>query len=276
MAVVSTRPYFGHRKDGPGAPYSDNPVYQAQPARVNIGIMKARRTIALGIPFLLIAAFVLSAPDIVSQSTYSVRGQVIDVAGGWVPGASVRLYSAQRVLDLRADWDGKFEYKNVPTGIYELEGLAAGFNIGTVDFEIAEKSPEPFSIKLSPGQDSHFPVRWVKVSVSYEKRSGKVDMVGEVRDKSGSPVPAVKIKLAKGGTSQETRSNLSGDFTFSEVEPGKYSLQSSPAQQGYFAPPATVWITRENVINVVLTLIDMHPDTQPAKFQSPGLSDPTR
>jgi hypothetical protein len=225
--------------------------------------MKVGRIIALGVPLVLTAAFMFSAPITLSQSTYTVRGQVVDVSGGWVPGASVRLYSAQGVLDLRADGDGKFEFKNLPTGTYELEGSSAGLITGTVDFEIAQKSPEPISILLNvwschictvPQNNKDRIVAWVGVQVTYDKRSDKMDLVGVERDQFGSPLPAVVVKLVKESASLPTVSDEKGEFTFSGIEPGKYSLQSTHA--GYRDLPATVWITREKIVRGAVTLVE--------------------
>jgi hypothetical protein len=224
--------------------------------------MKAARSIALVI-LLLAANFLFSSPIAHSQSTYTIRGQVVDDSGGWVPGASVRLYSVQGVLDLRADGDGKFEFRNVAKGTYELEGSSAGFITGTVDFEIAEKAPDLFSIRLHVGTGGHcigpseilFPrvEAWGRVGVSYKKRSGKVDVVGVERDQFGSPLAAVMVKLVKEGTSQETVSNEKGEFTFNGLQLGKYTLYSYHA--GYLDHPAMVWITRENFVRAVVTLV---------------------
>src|ERR1700719_390260 len=119
--------------------------------------MKAARCIALVI-LLFTAALLCTTPIALSQSTYTIRGEVVDDSGGGVPGASVRLYSVQGVLDLRAGGDGKFEFRNVAKGTYELEGWSAGFITGTVDFEMSEKAPDPFSIRLHLVTGGHCPV----------------------------------------------------------------------------------------------------------------------
>jgi carboxypeptidase family protein/prealbumin domain-containing protein len=220
--------------------------------------VKVGRTIALVVPLLLIAAFLLSARITLSQSTYSVRGQVVDMSGGSAGETSVRLYSAQVVRDQVADGDRQFEFKNLPKGTYELEVSAKGFVTRTVDFEIAEKSPEPLSIKfhMDTGGYSQCGPLYQGVSVTYEMRSGKVDLVGVARDQFMARRPGVRVKLVNKGTSQETLSNDKGEFTFSDLEPGKYSLQLTPTTEGYSALPARVWITRENIAKVGVTLVD--------------------
>ena len=209
-----------------------------------------------------------STPIALSQSTYTIRGQVVDESGGWVPAASVRLYSAQRVLDLRAGEDGKFEFASVPKGTYELAGSAAGFLPGTADFEIAEKVPGPFSILLRVGRvgsgghpicivqedDMKKVMASVGLRVSYEQRSDKMDLIGVERDQSGSPLPRAMFEIVRGDKSWETVSNEKGEFTFSGLEPGKYSLQST--HEGYSNLSGRVWITHENIVKAVVTLIE--------------------
>jgi hypothetical protein len=226
--------------------------------------MKAARSLAL-VLFLLTTDFFFPTHIAFSQSAYTIRGQVLDETGGWVPGASVRLYSAQRVLNLRADGDGRFEFTNLVKGNYELMGSSAGFIQGTVDFEIAEKAPEPFLIILHVGtgarctvvsleEQSAEVVGPVGVDLSYEKRSGKSDLEGVVRDELGSRLSNVTLKLVRIGASHETTSNDKGEFSYAGLEPGKYILYSPLA--GYWDAPQSVWVTSSNLARVIVTLGD--------------------
>jgi hypothetical protein len=224
--------------------------------------MKASRSIAL-VLLLLTATFFFPTTVALSQSMFTVRGQVVDVTGGLVPSAIVRLYSAQGILDQRTDGDGRFQFTNVPKGIHELEGASTAFIPGTVDFEIDGKTPDPFKITLGVGQgggcsvqqnDADRIVAWLGTSVAYEKRYDKVDVTGVERDQFGSPLPAVMVKLTRAGVSREVMSSGKGEFTFSGLDPGKYSLQSTRA--GYHDLPTIVWITRENIVKIVFTLVE--------------------
>jgi len=223
--------------------------------------MKAVRSIAI-VFFFLTANFLFSIPNALCQSTYIIRGRVVDESGGYIPGASVYLYSVERVLEVKADGDGRFEFPNVAKGSYELEGSYLGFERRGLDFEIAEKVPEPFSIMLLIGGTHSYctvlqtdgGARPVGVDVSYENRSGKVDLMGLVRDELGSPLSNVILNLVREGASHETTSNDKGEFTYTGLEPGKYTLHSPRA--GYWDIPHSVWVTRDNLTRSVVTLAD--------------------
>ena len=229
-------------------------------ARVILGVVKIARTIVLVLVFLAVP-FLICAPFTLSQSGITIRGQVKDVTGSIVPGALVRLYSVERVLDLKSGYDGEFAFANIAKGKYELEASYPGFITKILAVEITEKVPESFSIKLDVGSGGHCMVvglpagvTWVQGAISYEKRSSQMDLVGLVSDQFGSPLSAVTVKLVREGASHATVSNEKGEFAFTGLEPGKYSLQST--YKGYGDHPSSVWITRENLTKAVVALVD--------------------
>jgi len=205
----------------------------------------------------------ISTPIALSQSMYTIRGRVVDQSGANASGALVGLYSLRRAFQSKVDWDGRFDFADVPGGRYELDVSLTGFKTKTIDFEITERAPEPISITLEIGPGGHCTITelpagsvpLVEGRVTYEKRSSKIDLEGVVRDQFGSPLSAVTVNLVGEGVARTTVSDEKGEFSFTGLEPGKYTLKSS--HKGYGDRPAIVWITRDNLTKAVVALVDM-------------------
>jgi len=69
----------------------------------------------------------------------------------------------------------------------------------------------------------------VSVSAAFAQVTGSV--TGAVLDTSGLPMPGVKVALVSEATAatRETATNAEGDFTFSAVPPGRYTLRAEQA-----------------------------------------------
>jgi plastocyanin len=235
--------------------------------------MKAMRASACGLVFLICSPFILG------QSTITIHGQVKDASGSPIPGASVRIASTERAFEHKAGYDGEFIFPNIAQGKYELEISFPGFKTKNLTVEAGDKVrytmdgvpivvqpvPEPFSITLEVGTGGHCTVyalpaalpagvTWGEGVISYEKRSSAIELTGRVNDQLGVPLSKVTVKLVREGAAYTTVSNEKGEFTFTGLEPGKYSLQST--LKGYTGHSVTVWITRENLTKAIVSLVD--------------------
>jgi hypothetical protein len=213
----------------------------------------------------LLVGVLISAPVVRSQSGVTLSGNVMDVSGGIVPGASVQLYSVKGFRETKTNNRATFEFVNVDPGKYELEVTSPGFRSVTIkDIEIIDKTPEPLSIKLHVGSGGHCTVMGLGgpgesrfsagANISYEERVDKVDVRGLVRDDLGSALVGVKVKLEGGGQIRTAVSNGRGEFEFSGVDPSKYTLTSS--QVGFWDISRYVWIMQKNLSRVIVTLPD--------------------
>jgi hypothetical protein len=231
------------------------------------GIFKVMRITGYNIRLLapLLVGVLISARVARSQSGVTLSGNVMDVSGGIVPGASVHLYSVKGFRETKTDNSAAFEFVNVDPGKYELEVTSPGFRSVTIkDIEIIDKTREPLLIKLHVGSGGHCTVMGLGgpgesrfsagANISYEERVDKVDVRGLVRDDLGSALAGVKVKLVGGGQFRTAVSNGRGEFEFSGVDPGKYTLTSS--QVGFWDVSRYVWIMQKNLSGVIITLPD--------------------
>lgn len=221
------------------------------------------RAVILLVPIL--ARLFISASLAYGQAGVVLSGNVTDDSGGAVSGALVHLYSAKGVREIRANFDGVFQFAQVIPGKYELDVTFPGFKQATQDIEVSEKSPGPIALRLHVGDGGHCTVRGLREGErffspgsdnTYVMRVDNVDVRGLVRDDLGAPLAGVAVKLMGGGPIHATVTSGKGEFEFSGVKPGKYILTSS--QDGSWDISRYLWITQENLTKVTVTLPDKY------------------
>ena len=91
----------------------------------------------------------------------------------------------------------------------------------------------------------------MKPTVSFERKSGKVNLNGSVNELFDGPLKKVRLTLTslESGQIHVATSNDKGEFQLSDLEPGKYALRA--AHDGYWDGEVTdLRITRENLTNL--------------------------
>lgn len=148
--------------------------------------------------------------------------------------------------EVRTDGLGQFAFVALPQGIYELEVKSAGFK--TVSYKGINVTSEPFpqistTLQLeSPGCGDFQP------TASYPERSGKANLTGTVKDYSAGFVKNAALTLTLFGSSrgQSANTNENGEFQFSDLNPGKYTLKVT--HKDYFERSVTgFWVTPKNL-----------------------------
>ena len=177
--------------------------------------------------YLLFATLLLVVflPRLFAQSAAQISGVVSDRAGGFVSGASITLFSLEKMREAKTDRLGHFAFVDLPQGIYELEVKSAGFK--TVAYKGINLTGEPVPqistiLRLAnPGCGDFQP------TVSYPERSGKVSLTGTVKDYSDGFVKNATLTLTLLGSSpgQSANTDGNGEFQFSDFNPGKYTLK---------------------------------------------------
>jgi hypothetical protein len=234
----------------------------------------------LRVSSLLLGACLLSISNTSGQSGRRAEGRVLDESGGAIAGATVTLFSDDRVRTVKADDDGAFAFAILPPGSYYLEAAAKGFLSGGIS--ITDKTPERVLVTLHVGQGSGPSVicdegKMVFPSVAYEEKIGKVQLAGTVGDACGGVLvgttvtlmqtapdaPLVTKEVPFGGTTREVRSpketvvtevipNERGEFQISGLEPGWYTLKATHDGywDGYWNEGSRFWIARGNLTRI--------------------------
>jgi hypothetical protein len=230
-----------------------------------------------GLPILLAAICVVSASAAFGQSETQLRGRVWDQSGGYIAGATVTLFSDDRVRTTKSDGDGKFAFFGLSSPGRFLEVSEPGFRFASL--QVGDKPPDEFSITLLVGGCPQCPVV-VALSavpaakdplfVQHEERSGREQLSGTVVGYPGTDVPKASLVLRKANLTgdqaiksftnpnramrernfeyalvAEKISDENGDFQFDGLEPGWYLLEVNYAN--YYPEIRDFWIARETL-----------------------------
>jgi hypothetical protein len=174
-----------------------------------------------------------------------IIGVVVDRNGAVIPECSATLYGTDRVRENKASEYGKFEFRDVPQGEFDLKVEHFGFkarvieNIKPTDGEDSlsitlEVSPMPSSCEL-----------W-RVSLDYESPAKDAKLTGFVVDLEGG-ISSATITLTNLGTGekQSASTDKNGRFHFAQLASGKYSITVSLPE--YPQPPTVnLWVTDAN------------------------------
>lgn len=184
------------------------------------------------------------------QAAARLNGVVLDQAGAEVPGISVTLFSLAKVRETTTNESGKFEFGALPAGTYELRVERPGFQTWTMEsLRVDESMTRTVSITLqirpTGGCDQMLP------TITYEERPDKVNLVGSVSDSLGRPLDkaVVTITLDRSGRDHATETGRIGEFNFSGLEPGKYTLKV--VRKGYVERAGiSFWVTESNLTKI--------------------------
>lgn len=192
---------------------------------------------------LLLAVFL---PYLFAQSVAKIDGVVSDPAGGFVSDASVTLFSLERVREARTDRLGQFAFFDLAQGIYELEVKHHGFKtvlLGSINVSDVPVPQISTTLQIvNPGCGDFQP------TVSYPERPGKVNLTGTVKDYSAGFVKNAILTLTLSGSSrgQAANTNENGEFQFTDVGPGKYTVKVT--HKDYFEVSVKeFWVTSKNL-----------------------------
>jgi hypothetical protein len=195
---------------------------------------------------LFFAAFVPTTTS--SELPTRLAGVVLDQAGAVILGASVRLFSLQRVRETKTDDMGRFAFGDLLSGTYDLQVAHTGFKTRTVEIiQVTDRVIKQVSITLQVEN----PPCDLKPTVSYERRSANVNLKGSVNGLFDGPLKKARLTLtsSESGQIHVATSNDKGEFQLSDLEPGKYALRA--AHDGYGdGEVIDLRIARENLTNL--------------------------
>lgn len=200
-------------------------------------------------------------PSVNSQSSTGVQGCVTDTLEGAatndpISDARVRLYSIERMLETKSDKAGRFVFRSVPSGEYNLEAAAKGFQSQRIVVRVSSSSQKPVSvdIHMSAGnQPSVGNEPDIYYGELHSRRLGHI--VCRVRDFSTkTPLPNVGVSLVPNqaiSSKIERTTNSEGQAEF-DLAPGSYTLTAKRA--GVADEKITVWVPRDNSTRISLLL----------------------
>jgi protocatechuate 3,4-dioxygenase beta subunit len=223
----------------------------------------------------LVAVCLLFAPGVHGQSEARLEGTVFDASGAPIVGADVTVFAGERVMAKKTNQAGVFEFTVIPANARFIEASSPGF--ASDSRALTEKRPEQVSFVLSPGTFSGVtlpcspPSDLPPPSASYEERRDKAQLTGSVASPSGAPVADASLTLSKADLDarsdtgphprrasmrQRVRpstevvisrgvSNAKGEFQFTELDPGWYTLEAT--RDGYSDGFVQFWVARENL-----------------------------
>jgi len=190
-------------------------------------------------------------PATPSEAPTRLDGVVLDQAGSVVSGASVKLFSLEKVRETKTDNMGRFEFADLTPGSYDLQVERPGFKTRNVEsIQITDKAIQQLSFTLQVDNPT-CEFRPTISFESFEERSGEANLRGSVNDFSDGPLKNVRVTLtsSESGQIHVTTSNDKGAFQFVGLEPGKYALRF--AHGGYSEGSLVgVRIARENLTNL--------------------------
>lgn len=187
-------------------------------------------------------------PATPSEAATRLAGVVLDQAGAVVSGASAKLFSLEKVRETRTDEMGRFEFVDLTPGTYDLQVERLGFKTRNLEgIKVTGEAIQQLPVTL----EVEITTCVTKPTISFEKRSGKANLIGSVNDIFDGPLRNVRVTLtsSESGQTHVTTSNDKGAYEFIGMEPGKYVLRF--AHGGYSDGSVLgVRIARENLTSL--------------------------
>jgi hypothetical protein len=192
--------------------------------------------------------FAACVPATPSEPAARLTGVVLDQTGAVILGASVKLFSLERVRETKTDDTGRFAFGDLLSDSYDLQVEHPGFKTRTVEsIQVTGRVVQQVAITLQVEN----PTCDMRPTVSFERRSGKVNLKGSVDDLFDGPLKNARLTLTSSESGQiyVTASNDRGEFQLNNLEPGKYALRA--AHDGYSdGEVIDLRVARENLTNL--------------------------
>jgi Carboxypeptidase regulatory-like domain len=200
-------------------------------------------------------------PSVNSQPSTGVQGRVTDTLEGEptndpISDAEIRLYSIERMLETKSDKEGRFVFGSVPSGQYNLEAAAKGFQSQRIVVHVSLSSQKPVNVDIhmsAAPQPSVCNEPDISYGEPHSKRLGHI--VCTVRDFSTkNPLPNVGVSLVPNqaiSSKIKRTTNSEGQAEF-DLAPGSYTLTAK--RTGVADEKITVWVPRDNFTRISLRL----------------------
>ena len=154
----------------------------------------------------------------------SITGVVKDSEGGFVSGATIKLYSGETLLkSVTSDENGEYEISEIETGTYNIEAMKSGFDDNKKTGEILEVGENTINFVFLP--ENIPPVSKFKISPNDPNAGTKISFKDSSSDEDGT-IESFFWDFADGKTS--TKQNPS--HTYSKT--GSYNVTLTVTDSG--------------------------------------------
>jgi hypothetical protein len=228
---------------------------------------------------LLVLGFLrlLCLPGAVGQSGISatfgqpgegLQGKVIDESGAAIPGATITVFSDDRVVTVNSDRSGEWRFDRFPPSAHEIAATATGFNsiqIPVRELACGGLTSFTFVLKVRTSGGVCPDVDLNHYSLLYENRHNAVHVSGTAlkgtvlllfqEDRNGPTVTIVQAGRDKPLLRQilvaTAMANDAGEFQFAfrsddtDLTPGWYDLKA--VHDGYWDGDARFWVARNTL-----------------------------
>jgi hypothetical protein len=150
--------------------------------------------------------------DVFNQTfaaSFSVKGRVANHAGAGIPNGQVKRVAGASAVSVFTDSSGNYQFAAVRSGSYTLAPVITPAMTGM--------SCTPSAINLTVGT----------VNVTNQNFIGMFSISGRIMTSTGTAVPNVLVRLSNGSTSTSILTDGNGNYKFSNVRSGTYSLTPS-------------------------------------------------
>jgi hypothetical protein len=196
-----------------------------------------------------------------------------------IPGAEIRLYSLDRILQTTSDSSGRFKFDAVPTGKYEFEVLAQGFkrftkpNVSVAgSMPTAEQDQRELIARMEIAPTGS-PIVMAATDVAPAGACGQPESVTYGPRKRTDPGPLTGIVTSlypkmpiAGATLQllndagaliaQQQTNERGEFQFKQIAPGRYEIAFQ--HPGYNSMKSyQFWVARENATYITMPAVQL-------------------
>jgi hypothetical protein len=223
-------------------------------------------------PAIILATLMLlgsNAMLVRAQAPMKLTGSVTDEFSAPIGGAQVSFYSLDRICQTTSDVLGRFQLTNIPTGVYELEVAAPGFqtvtrpalNVTDLMRSDTGKKSSDLAVTMKIASNITPCGRFDSVVYDAKKASETTDLSGVVMARDGGsrvPIPNAQVFLFKMDLVMGAqRTNGQGDFQFKSILPGRYSVVIR--HPDYKEQKSNLfWVARENTTHVTLEPVPLN------------------
>jgi hypothetical protein len=217
--------------------------------KVNVSVLKQILAVCLSVRA---ASLCFASSAAFAQPGACLRGTITDASQeqATIPGATVRLYGPDGILETKSDQQGRFQFSPLAAGTYDMEATTRGFRATVLEsIKIAENDDKTLSITMNIASTADSCSQYYDVSYRAADHP-EPNLVVKAH------APNSTVEISKPGESQFLVSEPTDDegaVQLANLAPGKYILHVSN-QDFSQIPPKPFWITRKTQTTIDVRL----------------------